>query len=271
MTFLANYKRLSSHNHSFLSIGLDSDIKKLPVRFQNLTKPQFEFNKWIINLTCDLVCAYKPNSAFYEARGYRGVRELKMTCDYLRLNYPEIPIILDAKRGDVGSSNIGYMEYAFDYLGAHAVTISPYLGKETFEPLFKTYKNKGFFVLCRTTNPGSFEFQDVRIKNKHLWELVAKNVSEKWNKYGNCMLVVGATFPRELKRVRKIARDMIILVPGIGHQGGDMEEVLKNGLDSQGKGLIINASRSIIFSKDPRKEAEKILNIMKTYTLCSSR
>ncbi len=248
---------MKKHN-SLLCVGLDSDYSKLPHSSRKSKYPQFAFNKAVIDTTHYFVCAYKPNCAFYEARGEKGIAELKMTCDYLRKTHPDIVIILDAKRADIGNTNNGYVSFAYDYLGVDAVTLHPYLGREALQP-FLDRKEKGSIVLCRTSNPGAGEFQD------DLYQKVAGNVSKYWNTNNNCALVVGATYPRELKIVRRIVKDMPILIPGIGSQGGDIEKTVKVGVDSTGAGAIINASRSIIFSQNPQAEAMKLKNLINTY------
>ncbi len=243
-------------NNSLVCVGLDSDFEKLPKHLKITANPQFEFNKTIIDATHDLVCAYKPNSAFYEALGDRGVTQLKMTCDYLQKNYPEIIIILDAKRGDIGSTNDGYVTYAFDYLGADAITLHPYLGKEALEPFLKR-KDKGCIILCHTTNPGAEELQDVITDGKPFYQLVAEKVTNEWNSNMNCLLVLGARYPEQMAEVRKIAGDMTFLVPGIGAQGGDVGKTVKAGLNSQKAGMVINSSRGIIFASNGDDFAEK--------------
>lgn len=245
-----------NRNNSLVCVGLDSDIGKIPEFLKRGKNPQFTFNKAIIDATHDLVCAYKPNSAFYESRGAAGVTELKMTCDYLRVTFPQIPFIIDAKRGDIGNTNDAYAQYVFDYLGADAVTLQPYLGGEANEPFLKM-KDKGIFILCRTSNPGAGEFQDLQVGNEPLYTFMAKQITKIWNKNNNCALVVGATYPKELAEVRKIAGDMTILVPGIGAQGGDVEATLKAGLNSDTSGLIINSSRGIIFAGNGKDFAER--------------
>lgn len=247
MTFQQKLDSIISKNNSLLCIGLDPDIKKLPQG-----RGQYEFNKTIIDTTHDLVCAYKPNSAFYEARGADGISELKMTCDYLHNNYKDIPIILDAKRGDIGSTNEGYAIFAYDYLGVDAITLQPYVGSEALVP-FLNKKEKFSFILCRTTNPGAGEFQDLRVAKTPLYQVVAKRASA----WGNCGLVVGATYPDELRMVRQLVPNTLFLVPGTGAQGGDLEMSMKNGQMVMGDGLIISTSRSIIFADNPRDEARK--------------
>lgn len=249
MKFLQKLDQIQSANNSLLCIGLDSDIQKIPSHLSRTVIPQYSFNTSIIDATHDLVCAYKPNSAFYEARGAQGIKELKMTCDYIHKKFPHIIIILDAKRADVGNTNTGYASFAFDYLGADAITLNPYLGGEAIQP-FLNRADKASIILCRTSNPGAVEFQDVLIDGIPLYIHIAKRVVASWNKNGNCMLVVGATFPEELKRIRDIVHDMVFLVPGVGVQGGDIEKTVKAGLNSKGTGMIINSSRTIIFSSN---------------------
>lgn len=237
-------------NNSLVCVGLDSDRKKLPKVIQSGTKPVLAFNKAIIDATADLVCAYKLNSAFYEAQGAEGIEQLKLTADYIRENYPHIPIILDAKRADIGNTNDGYAEFVFEYLGMDAVTLHPYLGGEALQP-FLDFKDKGMIILCRTSNPGAGEFQDLSLSGQPLYQHVAKQVADEWNSNNNCLLVVGATYPEEMKIIRDIVGpDMVFLVPGIGAQGGDLAAVMKNGLGADNRRLIINSSRGIIFASD---------------------
>lgn len=235
-------------NNSLLCVGLDPTIDKLPLHLQSSDAPLFDFNKAIIDATAEFVCAYKPNSAFYEALGPSGIEQLKQTVDYINQTYPTIPTILDAKRADIGNTNEGYTAYAYDYLQADAITLHPYLGSEALEP-FLRHKDKGQVILCRTSNPGAGEFQDSIVDNVPLYEHIAKNVRDTWNSNGNCLLVVGATYPTEMKSIRDIVgQDMIFLVPGIGAQGGDIGEVMKAGLGSNRRGLIISSSRDIMYA-----------------------
>ena len=258
-------------NSSLVCVGLDSDFDKLPTHLKNKKNPQFEFNKAVIDATHDLVCAYKPNSAFYEALAANGIDQLKMTSDYIKTKYPEIFIILDAKRADIGSTNIGYVKFIFDYLGVDAVTLHPYLGSEALKP-FLDRTDKMSIILCRTSNPGARETQDVKIDGEEYYKFIAKKVVTSWDQNHNCMLVVGATYPDELKEIRKIAGDMTFLVPGIGAQGGDIKKTVKSGLNSMNAGMIINSSRSIIFaSKETdfaakaREETTKLKNLINQY------
>ena len=239
-----------------LCVGLDSDISVLErsAYFDDLLKSslgvQAAFNIAIVDATHDLVAAYKPNSAFYEARGAQGIAELRETIAYIRSVSPGTPVILDAKRADIGNTNVGYVAYAFEYLQADAVTVHPYLGKEALEPFLRC-GNKGIFVLCRTSNPGAGEFQDVRSdRGDSVYEVVAQAVQEHWNERGNCGLVVGSTYTDELARVRTLAPTLPILVPGVGAQGGDLEQSVKVGSWVDGGGLFLNAARSVLFSAD---------------------
>lgn len=215
-----------------------------------LDKGDFEFDKNIIDQTADLVCAYKPQSAFYNEA------DLQKTVSYIKKTHLDIPVILDAKRGDIGSTNEAYVKTIFDDLGIDAVTVHPYLGKESLQP-FLDKTDKGIFVLVKTSNPGAGEFQDLKVEGKPLFQVVAEHVKQ-WNTQGNLGVVVGATYPTELKIVREIVGDMPILVPGIGAQGGDLKAALENGLDSNRQGLIINSSRGIIFADNPREATLKL-------------
>lgn len=258
MNFLEKLDAAADKNNSLVCVGLDPVLDKMPEEFSGSDKPLFEFNKSIIDATYELVCAYKPNSAFYEALGADGLEQLKDTCDYIKNNYTEIPIILDAKRGDIGSTNEGYAHSAFDYLGCDAITLHPYMGQKSLQP-FLDRADKGCVILCQTSNEGADEFQGSTLDNEPLFKRVAKAVSEKWNKNGNCLLVVGATYPKELEEIRAITGDeMVFLVPGVGAQGGDLESMLNSGLNSKGKGLIINSSRGIIYSENPRQTAKNL-------------
>lgn len=264
MTPLAKLSAIEQTNNSLLCVGLDSDINKLPAQFKNSPTPQFDFNKAIIDATHDLVSSYKPNSAFYEARGEQGIKELKMTMDYLHKNYPEIFTVLDAKRGDIGNTNEGYIQFIFDYLGFDSVTLHPYFGKESLTPFLKR-TDKISIILCRSSNPGSAEFQNLTTDGEPLYQRVTKKVVTEWNSNNNCFLMFGATYPEEMANARKIAGDMPFLVPGIGAQGGDVEKTVKAGINSQKAGMIINSARGIIFASNgadfarrAREEATKL-------------
>lgn len=266
MNIIDKYNKRAEKIDSLLCVGLDSDFNKIPKRFLKKKFPQFEFNKWIIKEIHNFAAAIKCNSAFYEARGERGMVELKKTTEYLQKNYPDIFLIGDCKRADIGNTNQGYVDSFFDYFGFDAITLHPYLGSEALLP-FLERKDKGCIILCRTSNPGAGEFQDLKISSAkaRLWQIVAERVSKNWNKNNNCMLVVGATYPKEMKKIRALSGDMTFLVPGVGAQGGDLKAVLKAGLNNAGLGLIINSSRDIIFSDNPKTEAQKLRDEIRRY------
>lgn len=243
--------------NSLLCVGLDPEISRLPAQYQNTKQPQFDFNRWIIDQTHPYVSAYKPNVAFYEARGEQGWHELWLTMEYLQANHPDVFTIIDAKRADIGSTNQGYVTAFFDDLKADAVTLQPYLGREALQP-FLERQDKVSIILCRTSNPGAGEFQDLNHNGEPLWFTVAQHVANDWNKHNNCMLVVGATYPEEMKRIRGVVGEMPFLVPGVGAQGGDLQAVLAAGLTTDKTGLIINASRSVIFSENPGQAARAL-------------
>jgi orotidine-5'-phosphate decarboxylase len=261
---LDKYNRRADQVDSLLCVGLDTDYMKMPERFRHKHAPQFAFNRWIIESTCEYSAAYKINLAFYEARGEQGWRELGLTIDYLRNEHPEILTIADAKRADIGSTNAGYVQGIFDSLGFDALTLHPYLGKEALVP-FLEREDKMCIILCRTSNSGAGELQDLQIEGKPLWQIVAERVRDDWNTRGNCMLVVGATYPEELARVRALMGDMTLLVPGLGAQGGDVEATVKAGLNSERKGLILNSSRGIIFAQDPIQAAIELRETINRY------
>jgi orotidine-5'-phosphate decarboxylase len=242
---------------SMLCVGLDSARERLPQRFAEAEHPQLAFNRWVIDQTHPYVAAYKPNMAFYEARGAQGWDELAETMAYLRSTEPRIFTICDAKRADIDSTNAGYVAGLLDGLGFDAVTLHPYLGQEALEP-FLSRADKACIVLCRTSNSGAAELQDLETPGGPLWEVVATRVRDEWNSNANCMLVVGATYPAELARARALCPDLTFLVPGVGAQGGDVEAVIDAGIDRHGRGLLINASRSVIFADDPGAEAMQL-------------
>lgn len=254
---IAKYNARVDAIDSLVCVGLDSAPDRIPARFQGEESPQFAFNRWIIEQTHAYASAYKPNIAFYEAAGEAGLHALALTLDYLRATHPAILTICDAKRADIGSTNAGYVTAIFDRLGFDAVTLHPYLGQEALQP-FLSRADKGCIVLCRTSNPGAGELQDLDVGGKPLWQAVAERVRDAWNANDNCMLVVGATYPEELRQVRALVGDMPLLVPGIGAQGGDVEATVKAGLDSQGRGLILNSARGIIFADDPAAAARDL-------------
>jgi orotidine-5'-phosphate decarboxylase len=256
MGFVSDLSKIIKKNNSLLCIGLDTDPDKLPTQFKKNSEEIFHFNKSIIDCTHDLVCSYKPNLAYYEALGGTGVMALKKTVRYVKSSYPAIPVIADAKRGDIASTSDKYAASIFDQYGFDGVTVSPYLGRDGIEPFLKR-EEKGIIILCRTSNPGAEDFQDLEVKGKALYEIVAEKVA-MWNaQYNNCLLVVGATWPEQMERIRAVAKDLFFLVPGIGSQGGDLEKTLQAGLRPDRSGLIITASRSIIYAGSGKDFAEK--------------
>lgn len=244
--------------NSLLCVGLDTDIAKIGPEFRGQEYPQFAFNKHIIDATAPYAAAFKPNAAFYEARGVDGWRELAMTIDYINENYPDIFTILDAKRGDIGNTNRGYVTSIFDEMGFDAVTLHPYMGRDALAP-FLERKDKISIILCRTSNDGAGEFQDLKAGTEPLFMKVARRVTDSWNENGNCMLVVGATKPAELKMVRDLVGEMTILVPGIGTQGGEVKDVVHAGLNKEKLGLIVAVSRSLIYAESPVEEAKAVV------------
>jgi len=264
---LEKYLERSRKIRSCLCVGLDADFRKLPERFLQQDFPQFAFNQWIIEQTHEFAAAYKPNTAFYEARGERGMHELKLTMQYLHSNHPDIFLIDDAKRADIDSTNLGYVTAIFDELGFDAVTLHPYLGRTALAP-FLDRADKASIILCRTSNPGAGDLQDLAVgkQQEPLWKVVAEKVVQEWNTNNNCMLVVGATYPEELRQIRQmVGEEMQFLVPGVGAQGGSLTEALQAGANSQGEGLIINSARGIIFAADPRAEAQTLVEEYRTF------
>jgi len=237
MSFADRLLAASRRNRSWLCIGLDPDPEFLP------GVDVLQFNKAIIEATSDLVCAYKPNLAFYEALGTEGFAILEKTLTYIPT---DIPIIADAKRGDIGNTARAYARALFSVFGFDAATVSPYLGFDSVEP-FISYGNHGVFILCRTSNRGASDFQDLCTDGRPLYEVVARKAVE-WNVCGNIGLVVGATYPEELKRVRSICPDMCLLIPGVGAQGGDLASAVGCGADARGENAIINVSRQILYA-----------------------
>ncbi|OGO23104.1 MAG: orotidine 5'-phosphate decarboxylase [Chloroflexi bacterium RBG_16_50_9] len=250
MSFLEKLARAIQQNQSLLCIGLDPDPALMPDSIGVL-----EFNKAIIDATADLVCAYKPNFAFYEAMGIDGLDALKHTRDYIG---GAIPVIVDAKRGDIGNTAKAYAKSIFSYFNFDATTVNPYLGFDSIEP-FIQYRDQGVFVLCRTSNAGARDFQSLSCKvdggYKLLFEIVAEKVNS-WNTYGNLGLVVGATYPEELKLIRQAFPEMPLLIPGIGAQGGELARVVSYGIDATKQRTIINSSRQILYASKGRDFAE---------------
>lgn len=246
LKFLDKLDKATQKNNSLLCVGLDVDLAKIPQTILQKEDPIYIFNREIINATKDLVCAYKPNIAFYEMHGIYGLQSLIKTMELIQTT--GIPVILDAKRGDIGHSSAAYAKSVFNVYKADAVTVAPYMGHDSIEP-FLEYHDKGTFVLCLTSNSGAQDFQ------KNIFRDVAKKVKEL-NKHNNCGLVVGATNPDELGEVRQIAGDMPLLIPGIGAQGGQVKATVKFGVDAEGNRAIINSSRGIIYASKEENFAE---------------
>jgi orotidine-5'-phosphate decarboxylase len=249
MGFFQKLARAVARNDSLLCVGLDPDPERLPLGADGVAA----FQRAIIEATADLVCAYKPNLAFYEALGEPGLRALR---DTLAAVPSDVPVIGDAKRGDVAHTARAYARAMFDHWGFDAVTVSPYLGADSLEP-FLEREDRGVFLVCRTSNPGARDLQDLPVligeghgpmpATRPLFEVVAGRAKE-WNTRGNLGLVVGATYPEELGRLREMCPQMTFLVPGVGAQGGDLEASLRRGLDTDGGGLIINVSRQVLYA-----------------------
>lgn len=232
---------------SFLCVGLDTDINKIPQELLAMEDPVFEFNKQIINKTAQYAVAYKPNTAFYEVYGTKGWLSLERTIQYIHNNYPEIFVIADAKRGDIGNTSANYAKAFFNTLKADALTVAPYMGKDSVEP-FLNFEDKWVVLLALTSNAGSKDFQYLSVGDKMLHQQVLQTAAT-WADSEKMMFVVGATHPEELGEIRKMLPDYFFLVPGVGAQGGDLQAVAKNGLNNE-CGLLVNSSRGIIYASN---------------------
>lgn len=257
MTFIEKLAAAWAANDSLLCVGLDPDTAKLPPHLLNQPDAIFAFCKAIIDATADTACAFKPQIAYFAA--LRAEDQLEAICDYLRKNYPQIPIVLDAKRGDIGATAEQYAREAYERYGADAVTVNPYMGFDSVAPYLE-WKDRGVIILCRTSNPGGSDLQFLTADGKPVYQHVAHLVAEKWNTNGQCGLVVGATFPDELAQVRRIVGDMPLLVPGIGAQGGDVQATVHAGRTVNGTGMMINSSRAILYAKPNEQAGEDFAN-----------
>ena len=237
---------------SLVCVGLDPDLDKIPSHLHGEPMPYFTFCREIVDATAPFVCAFKPQFAHFGAVGREA--ELAMLLDYIREQYPSLLTILDAKRGDVGSTAQFYAREAFERYNADAVTLNPYLGYESVAP-YLSYEDRGIVVLCRTSNPDSDWLQNDAADEQPVFERVAQRVGT-WNDKGQCMLVAGATYPQELARIRHLVGQMPLLVPGIGAQGGDLDAVLSHGLDANNEGLLISSSRGILYADGTQTFAE---------------
>ena len=259
--FIQRLSDVWDRNNSLVCVGLDPEIERLPPSIAGLASPIFQFNKAIIDATADLACAYKPQFAHYAA--YEAEDQLERTIEYIQSNYPHVPVILDSKRGDVGNTAERYAIEAFERYHADAVTVNPYLGGDSLEPFLRR-EDKGVIVLCRTSNPGARDIQDLQVGARKLYHVIAELAATKWNARGNCMLVVGATYPRELAEIREITGDMPFLVPGVGAQGGDVVQAVQNGRTRNGAGLVISSSRAILYASSGEDFANAARNAAAT-------
>jgi orotidine-5'-phosphate decarboxylase len=260
---------------SFLCIGLDVDVTKIPKHLLDKEDPIFEFNKAIIDATHDLCVSYKPNTAFYEAYGIKGWQSLEKTINYINANHPEIFTIADAKRGDIGNTSSMYAKAFFEDLNFDSVTVAPYMGKDSVEP-FLAFENKHTIMLALTSNEGAFDFQTQNVEGRELYKVVLET-SKSWKNANNLMYVVGATKAEYFSEIRKIVPDSFLLVPGVGAQGGSLAEVCKYGMN-ENVGLLINSSRGIIyasngtdFTEKAREEALKLQQEMEEILVSSSK
>jgi orotidine-5'-phosphate decarboxylase len=251
VTFLEKLSAAWTANQSLLCVGLDPDISKFPDPVKQQPDAIFAFCKAIVDATADLACSFKPQIAYFAA--LRAEDQLEALCRYIRETYPQIPVVLDAKRGDIGATAEQYAREAFERYGADAVTVNPYMGFDSVAPYLE-WKDRGVIILCRTSNPGGSDLQFLNADGKPVYQHVARLVAEKWNTNGQCGLVVGATFPDELAQVRGIVGDMPLLVPGIGAQGGDIQATVKAGRTAAGSGMMINSSRAILYAKPANGE-----------------
>ena len=242
---------------SLLCVGLDPDRSRIPQQYHAHEDGIVRFLRDVVDATADYACAFKPQIAYFAAIGAEC--DLQAICDHIRENHPRIPLILDAKRGDIGDTARMYAAEAFDRYGAHAVTVNPYMGGDTIAP-FLEHPNGAAIVLCRTSNAGSGEFQSRMIDGRPLYQHVAERAADEWSKVGDVSLVVGATYPAELAEVRAIVGDMPLLVPGVGAQGGDPVQVVTKGASSNGTGLIVNSSRAVLYADqtDPAGAAARV-------------
>ncbi|MFO7677240.1 MAG: orotidine-5'-phosphate decarboxylase [Thermoplasmatota archaeon] len=245
MQWREKLNNITHENNSLVCIGLDIDKQKIPkFLFETTKQPYLMFNKKIIDSTKDIVCAYKLNMAFYENLGLEGIKLLQKTVSYIP---KKIFVIIDGKRNDIGNTAAKYAQTIFDTFHADATTVNPYLGKDGIQP-FLAYTDKCSFILCRTSNPSAGDFQDLLCPTEPLYQIIAKKIKE-WNINGNCGVVVGATYPDELRIIRRIIGDDIpLLIPGIGTQGGEVQKTIVNGTNSKGEMAIINSSRGIIYA-----------------------
>ena len=249
MSFIESLNAAWVKNNSLLCVGLDPDPAKFPAHLKSRPEAIFEFCARIADATADLVCCFKPQIAYFAAQ--RAENQLEALIAHIHAKHPGIPVILDAKRGDIGSTAEQYAVEIFERYQADAITVNPYMGRDSVEP-YLAYPDKGVILLCRTSNPGGSDLQFLNVgmadQPEKLYERVARLVAREWNANGQCALVVGATFPGEIARVREIVGDLPLLVPGIGAQGGDVQDTVQAGRTASGCGLMINSSRAILYA-----------------------
>ena len=254
MGFMQQLRRRWDEAGSLVCVGLDPEPAKFPARFRDDPDGVFGFCRAVVDATAEFACAFKPQVAHFAALGAEGALERLVA--HVHAAHPGVPVILDAKRGDIGSTATHYAAEAFDRYGADAVTANPYLGRDSLQP-FLDRADRGVVVLCRTSNPGAADLQDLALADgRPLYQHVAETVARDWNGNGNCLLVVGATWPGQLREVRAIAGDMPFLVPGVGAQGGDVEAVVRNGATPDGAGLLVSSSRAILYASTGDDHAE---------------
>ena len=249
MHFMTALRAAWQQRDSLLCVGLDPDPAKFPAHLQGRPDAILAFCTQIVDATADLVCCFKPQIAYFAA--HRAEDQLEALIEHIHAAHPDTPVILDAKRGDIGSTAEQYAIEAFERFKADAITVNPYMGRDSVDP-YLAWPDKGVILLCRTSNPGGSDLQFLEVDTPHgrmkLYEHVARTVADDWNASGNCALVVGATFPAEIARVRELVGDMPLLVPGIGAQGGDIAATLAAGRTANGSGLMINSSRAVLYA-----------------------
>ncbi|MEO5623523.1 MAG: orotidine-5'-phosphate decarboxylase [Dokdonella sp.] len=245
MSFINTLADAWQRNQSLVCVGLDPEPARFPAAVREHPDAIFTFCRAIVDATADLVCAFKPQIAHFAACGADDA--LKRLIAHIHAAHPGVPVILDAKRGDIGSTAQNYAVEAFERYAADAVTVNPYLGRDSVQP-FLDRADKGVIILCRTSNPGARDFQDLPVGGRKLYQHVAETVACDWNANGNCALVVGATYPQEIADVRNHVGDMPLLIPGVGAQGGDVEAVVRSGKTADGTGLMISSSRAILYA-----------------------
>lgn len=251
--FISELKTAWQNSNSLLCIGLDPDVKRLPASLTGVGGALFSFCRAIIDATAPFACAFKPQIAYFAAQ--HAEDQLQQLISYIHETYPAIPVILDAKRGDIGSTAEQYAREAFERYQADAVTVNPYMGFDSLQPYLE-WQDKGVIVLCRTSNQGGADLQALSVDGRPLYQVVAQLVAQKWNTNGQMGLVVGATFPKEIAKVRHMVGDMPLLIPGIGAQGGDIAATVKAGRTESGTGMMINSSRAILYASAGEDFAE---------------